>query len=78
MIITDTVLATLTLNTLYTVKWGTIQHTPDYIKVTAINVVTSDPAPQATIQYYDSTGSTLIQTVNRDQNDIVRVIDLTQ
>lgn len=73
MIITPSVISLLTLNTLYQIKFATLQHTPDYIKVSA------DSGGLATLQYYDLTGSTLLKTVNGVADVTpVWIIDLTQ
>lgn len=72
MIITPSVISLLTQNTLYRVKFATLQHTPDYIKITA------DSNGLATIQYYDETGSTLLSTATGfPDSTAVWIIDLT-
>jgi len=73
MIITQSIISALTLNTLYSVKFATLQHTPDYIKISA------DSGGLATLQYYDVTGSTLLKTTTAvADNTAVWIIDLTQ
>lgn len=56
MILNLQLISQLTIGTLYTVKWSTLQHAPDYI------IVESIANGLATINYYDSTGTTLQQT----------------
>jgi hypothetical protein len=78
MIITPTILTTLVIGTLYTVKWSTLQHYPDFIKVTAIGVVDNTGTLNANVSYFDSTGLILQKTALIDQANTAWLIDLTK
>lgn len=71
MILNLQLISQLALNTLFTVKWSTLQHAPDYIKVASVtNGV-------ATVNYYDSTGTTIQNTITTPITTSLWLIDLT-
>jgi hypothetical protein len=73
MIITQTNIGSLTLNTSYLVKFATLGHTPSLIKV-----ITND-GTNCSVQFYDTTATPLLQqTILMPVGTSVFLIDTTQ